>query len=58
MYVKQIHAGTPELELSPEEAEAVRLALAGETQAPIAADLAGGAGAEGRSGVRVTRRQD
>jgi hypothetical protein len=56
MYVKQIHAGTPELELSPEETEAVRLALAGEIQAPMAADLAGGEGAESRSGVRVTRR--
>jgi hypothetical protein len=30
MYAKQVHDGTPELELSPEEAEAVRLALAGE----------------------------
>jgi hypothetical protein len=56
MYVKQVRAGRPELELSPEEAEAVRLAMAGETQAPIAADLAGGAGTEAPS-VRVTRRQ-
>lgn len=56
MYVKQIHTGTPELELSPEEVEAVRLALAGEIQAPLAADLAGGDGPEHRSGVRVTRR--
>jgi hypothetical protein len=30
MYCKQVHAGEGELELSPEEAEAVRLALAGE----------------------------
>ena len=30
MYCKQVHAGQGELELSPEEAEAVRLALAGE----------------------------
>jgi hypothetical protein len=30
MYCKQVHAGRGELELSPEEAEAVRLALAGE----------------------------
>ena len=30
MYCKQVHAGKGELELSPEEAEAVRLALAGE----------------------------
>jgi hypothetical protein len=30
MYCKQIHAGRGEQELSPEEAEAVRLALAGE----------------------------
>ncbi|MFL5821064.1 MAG: DUF4446 family protein [Solirubrobacteraceae bacterium] len=27
LYAKQIHAGEPELELSPEEAEAIRLAL-------------------------------
>jgi hypothetical protein len=30
LYCKQVHAGKGELELSPEEAEAVRLALAGE----------------------------
>ena len=30
MYCKQVIAGEGELELSPEEAEAVRLALAGE----------------------------
>ena len=30
LYCKQVHAGEGELELSPEEAEAVRLALAGE----------------------------
>jgi hypothetical protein len=30
IYCKQVHAGEGELELSPEEAEAVRLALAGE----------------------------
>jgi hypothetical protein len=30
MYCKQVHAGEGELALSPEEAEAVRLALAGE----------------------------
>ena len=30
LYCKQVHAGRGELELSPEEAEAVRLALAGE----------------------------
>jgi uncharacterized protein DUF4446 len=29
LYAKQVHAGQPELELSPEEAEAVRLALDG-----------------------------
>jgi hypothetical protein len=57
MYVKQIHAGKPELELSPEESEAVRLALAGEVQAPMAADLAAGSGSEPRGGVRVTRRR-
>jgi hypothetical protein len=53
MYVKQIHAGKPELELSPEEREAVRLALAGETQGPVAGDLAGGDPA----GPRVARRR-
>lgn len=57
MYVKSVRSGTPELELSPEEAEAVALAMAGETQAPIAADLAAGTGPEARAGVRVTRRQ-
>ncbi len=57
MYVKQIHAGAAEPALSPEEAEAVRLALAGETQAPMAADLAAGASPEGRAGVRVMRRR-
>jgi hypothetical protein len=30
IYCKQVHAGEGELELSPEETEAVRLALAGE----------------------------
>ena len=30
MYCKQVHAGEGELELSPEEAEAVRLAVSGE----------------------------
>ena len=30
LYAKQVHHGAPELELSPEEAEAVRLALAEE----------------------------
>jgi hypothetical protein len=30
MYCKQVHAGHGDIELSPEEAEAVRLALAGE----------------------------
>jgi len=32
MYAKQVREGQSELELSPEEAEAVRLALAGEVQ--------------------------
>jgi hypothetical protein len=58
MYVKQVHEGRPELELSPEEAEAVRLALAGEIQAPMAADLAAGSGSEPRGSVRVMRRRD
>ena len=33
MYAKQVRDGQAELELSPEEAEAVRLAMAGEEQA-------------------------
>jgi hypothetical protein len=32
LYCKQVHAGEGELELSPEEREAVRLALAGEVE--------------------------
>ena len=32
LYAKQIHEGQPELELSPEEDEAVRLALEGDGQ--------------------------
>jgi hypothetical protein len=36
LYVKQVHDGAPELELSPEEAEAMRLALEGGA-APAAA---------------------
>ncbi|MBO0768535.1 MAG: DUF4446 family protein [Solirubrobacterales bacterium] len=32
MYVKQVRAGNPEIELSPEEQACVRLALSGETQ--------------------------
>jgi hypothetical protein len=32
MYAKQVRDGRAELELSPEEAEAVRLAMAGEEQ--------------------------
>jgi len=32
MYAKQVRDGQSELELSPEEAEAIRLALAGEVQ--------------------------
>jgi hypothetical protein len=34
MYAKQIHLGQPELQLSPEEDEAIRLALAGERTHP------------------------
>lgn len=34
VYAKQVHGGRGELELSPEEAEAVKLALSGETPAP------------------------
>jgi hypothetical protein len=35
LYCKQVHGGEGELELSPEEAEAVRLALAGEARSVI-----------------------
>jgi hypothetical protein len=56
MYVKQIRAGKPENELSPEEIEAVRLALSDEIQeAPIAEDLASGTTA--RAGGRSVRRR-
>lgn len=60
LYVKQIRGGTPENELSPEEAEAVKLALAGESRGPMAADLAAGSDTTGRTvrPVRVTRRRD
>jgi hypothetical protein len=34
LYAKQVHQGRPESELSPEENEAIRLALAGDGQAP------------------------
>ncbi len=34
LYAKQVHGGTPELELSPEEDEALRLALAGDDLGP------------------------
>jgi hypothetical protein len=37
VYVKQIHAGESQLELSPEEQEAIDLALAGEPAAPAEA---------------------
>ncbi|HET9073451.1 MAG TPA: DUF4446 family protein [Solirubrobacteraceae bacterium] len=63
LYVKQIRDGRPELELSPEEDEAVRLALSGERPAPLAGDLAAGAGAgagiesTGRVGARTVRRR-
>jgi Protein of unknown function (DUF4446) len=36
LYAKQVHQGQPELELSPEEDEAVRLALAGDSGTPPA----------------------
>ena len=37
LYVKQVHEGRGELELSPEEAQAVRLALAGEREGAASA---------------------
>jgi hypothetical protein len=45
MYVKQINQGKPELELSPEENEAIRLALQGEVAAGARAAGARAAGA-------------
>jgi Protein of unknown function (DUF4446) len=36
LYAKQVHQGQAELELSPEEDEAVRLALSGDSDAPPA----------------------
>jgi len=36
LYAKQVHQGQPELELSPEEDEAIRLALSGDGGAPPA----------------------
>ncbi len=44
VYGKQVHAGQGELELSPEEAEAVRLALGRDGQGPAAGEAGGGAG--------------
>ncbi|MEA2272999.1 MAG: hypothetical protein QOI98_1707 [Solirubrobacteraceae bacterium] len=35
LYVKQVHDGRGELQLSPEEEEAIRLAMAGETQGAL-----------------------
>lgn len=54
MYVKQIRSGRPESELSPEESEAVRLALAGRSEGPVAPDLAAGGiiGPPSRRGLR------
>jgi hypothetical protein len=45
VYAKQVHGGRGELELSPEEAEAVRLALGGQTQSAaerVGVDVAAG----------------
>jgi hypothetical protein len=36
LYAKQVHQGQPELELSPEEDEAIRLALSGDSGTPPA----------------------
>ena len=46
LYAKQVHGGRGELELSPEEAEAVRVALTG-------AEAAGAGSVEGRAGERA-----
>jgi hypothetical protein len=51
LYAKQIHQGVPELQLSPEEEEAVRLALAGEMADPSPSSFDAGG-----SSVRRTRR--
>jgi hypothetical protein len=37
LYAKQVHQGRPELKLSPEEEEAIRLALHGSDGGPAAA---------------------
>jgi len=41
VYGKKVHGGRGELELSPEEAEAVRLAVEGSPSAPVGDDHAG-----------------
>ncbi len=50
VYGKQVHGGRGELEFSPEEAEAVRLALAGGVGAPGASAAVAEAGAPGGTG--------
>jgi hypothetical protein len=51
LYAKQIHEGLPELQLSPEEEEAVRLALTGERPEPPAAPDPPGTAGRGRRGA-------
>jgi hypothetical protein len=51
VYGKQVRDGRGELELSPEEAEAVRLALAGSSAASGGAAVGGGIGAPGEIGA-------
>jgi hypothetical protein len=52
LYVKQINQGQPELELSPEEADAIRLALQGDVAATAAASAsAASSAATGQPGA-------
>ena len=55
LYAKQIHRGKSDLELSPEESEAVRLALGGDTGEAAVADAERRAGARG-AGFGTGRR--
>jgi hypothetical protein len=55
LYAKQVHRGKPDLELSPEELEAIALALRGDTGEAAVADAAQRSGARG-AGFGTGRR--
>ena len=57
LYAKQVHRGRSDLELSPEEQEAVRLAISGDTGEAAVADAERRAGARG-AGFGTGRRGD